>query len=83
MTDGIHPAMNAMEPATCDTASQLTVGKTQGIKLPDGDYAVLARRQVCGRDRLPRACEALFRHRRSKKRRAVRIRPPNLTTKES
>jgi hypothetical protein len=80
MSDGVDPAMNAVKPADGDTVPQLTVRKTQGIKLPDRDYAMLARCQVCGGHQVPRACEALFRHRASKKRRAGRIRPENETS---
>jgi len=69
-----------VEPATGNAVSELTIGKTQGIELPDRDHAVLARGEVCDGDEGPRACGTLFRHLASRTRRAGSIRPDNETS---
>jgi hypothetical protein len=72
--------MKSMKPAVADAVSHLTVGKTQGIELPDPDHAVLARRELGDGREGPRASGALFRHLGSKKRPAGSIRPDNETS---
>jgi hypothetical protein len=80
MADRVDASMNPMEPAAGNPVSELTIGKTQGIELPDRDHAVLARCELRDGGEGPRACGTLFRHLASRTRRAGSIRPDNETS---